>query len=82
MSKALQVLVGAACLVIIVAGCWIGLGRYSAYAEAKRFEAFSSEMKLKRQAAECDQLLRRPDLLDDFAKDMCTYIKKQAREAK
>lgn len=80
MSKMLQALIGIACLVVILGGGWVAYGQYSAHAEAERFKAFSSEMELKREAAACNELLRRPNDLSNFEWDMCNMIKQQVRD--
>lgn len=80
MGKTLQALIGIACLVVIVGGGWVAYSQYSAHVEAERFEAFRSEMNLKRQAIACNELLRRPNDLSDFEWDMCNSIKQQVRK--
>lgn len=82
MPRTLQVLIGAACLVIIVAGGWIGFRQYAARAEAKRLEAYSSQMDDRRQASQCNELMKRPNEMSDLLWDMCVMIKQRVREAK
>lgn len=81
MSKTLQILIGAACLVVIFGGAWIGYSQYAAHAEAKRLEASISQMNYKRMVRECDELLRKPIELDLYTRDSCKWAKRMIAEA-
>ena len=80
MPRTLQVLIGAACLVVIVGGGWIGFSQYAARAEAKRIEEFRSEMNRKQLVSQCDELSRKPVELGVFLRDACAYARRRGAE--
>ena len=80
MPKVLQVLIGAACLVIIAGGGWIALTRYSAHLEAEEFATFQREMNIKRTVSQCNEMQRSPAQISVFLRDSCNLARRELRE--